>query len=198
MARTGACLRRRAALRKPLPALLAFTDPTRTTAPGRVAEGLPRGSALVYRAFGASDALSVARNLRILTRRRGVKLLIGADEALATRVGADGVHLPERLANRARRIRARHPHWLITIAAHGSRATRRVADAVVVSAIFPSASTSAGKPIGPLRLAQIVRRSACPVYALGGVHEATVARLLLTGVVGVAGVEAFEGPDPLS
>lgn len=191
MARTGACLRRHARQRKPLPALLYFTDPQRTPDPEAVAARLPKGSAIVYRAFGAPDAETVARCLKAIARRRGLKLLIGADEALAARIGADGVHLPERLASRAARIRAKHPAWLITAAAHSPRAARVRADAVVISAIFPSNSPSAGKPLGTIRLAQIVRLARSPVYALGGVNEITAARLLATGVVGVAGVEVF-------
>ena len=69
---------------------------------------------------------------------------------------------------------------------------------MVVSAIFPSASTSAGTPLGPLRLAQIVRRAACPVYALGGINAATAGRRLATGGVGIAGVEPFGRENPLT
>ena len=191
MARTGACLRRRAGQRKPLPALLYFTDPIRTPYPEAIAARLPKGSAIVYRGFGAPDAQGTALRLKAIARRRGLTLLIGADEALAARVGADGVHLPERLASRAARIRSKHPDWLITAAAHSSRAARARVDAVVVSAIFPSASPSAGKPLGPLRLAQIVRLARSPVYALGGINHTTAARLLATGAVGIAGVEVF-------
>ncbi|MFZ3007547.1 MAG: thiamine phosphate synthase, partial [Phenylobacterium sp.] len=104
MARTGACLRRRALTRKPLPHLLYFTDPVRTPDPEAVAARLPKGAAIVYRTFGAPDADIVALRLKAIARRRGLKLLIGADESLAARVGADGVHLPERLVSRAARI----------------------------------------------------------------------------------------------
>ena len=191
MARTGACLRRRAGQRKPLPALLYFTDPQRTPDPEAGAARLPRGSAIVYRPFGAADAEVIALRLKAIARRRGLKLLIGADEGLAVQIGADGLHLPERLAHRAGRIRARHPSWLITAAAHSPRAARAKVDAVVVSAIFPSNSPSAGRPLGPVRLAQIVRFSGRPVYALGGVNQSTAARLLATGAVGIAAVDAF-------
>ena len=189
--RTGACLRRRSGQRNPLPALLYFTDPVRTPDPEAVAARLPKGSAIVYRPFGAADALAVALRLKVIARRRGLTLLIGADEALAAKIGADGVHLPERLASHARRIRAKHPKWLITAAAHSPRAARAPVDAVVISAIFQSNSPSAGRPLGPMRLAQIVRLAKSPVYALGGVSQTTAARLLATGVVGIAGVEVF-------
>jgi len=180
-----------AAARKPLPALLAFTDPTRTPDVEALARSLPRGAALVYRAFGAPDALAVARRLRTVTQSGGVLLLIGADARLAERVGADGVHLPERLAHKAPALRQAHPRWLVTAAAHGPRSTRVGADALVVSAIFPSRSPSAGLPLGPVRLAILTRGAAAPVYALGGINNKTARRLLPTGVIGIAAVEGL-------
>jgi thiamine-phosphate pyrophosphorylase len=170
--------------------LLVFTDPARTPDPVALARRMPRGGALVYRAFGASDAVDVARRLRVVTRARGLILLIGADARLAARIAADGVHLPERLAHRARALR--RPGWLVTAAAHSVRAARTAGvDAVVISPAFQSRSASAGPPIGPVRLALMVRAAGRPAYALGGVTNKTARRLLPTGVVGIAGVEAF-------
>ena len=190
LVRTAACLGRRAGGRKALPSLLAFTDPARTHDPQALAGSLPSGAALVYRAFGAVDAEHVARRLRTRLHARGCLLLIGADSGLAQRVGADGIHLPERLAHLALRLR-RH-RWIITAAAHSTRAARiRGVDAVVISAVFPSHSASAGKPLGPIRLAMLVRTTGQPVYALGGINDRTARRLLPTGVVGIAGVEGF-------
>lgn len=193
MARTAAALSARARLRKPLPALLFFTDPGRTPDIAAAAARLPRGSAVVYRAFGAPDAEATARALLTIVRRRGLKLLIGADHRLAARVRADGVHLPERLAYRARAIR--RPGWLVTAAAHGPRAARLAlaagADAAVVSAVFASNSPSAGPPIGALKLAEMLLTAGGPVYGLGGINDKTARRLLRAGLVGLAGVEAL-------
>jgi thiamine-phosphate pyrophosphorylase len=181
---------RRAGARKALPSLLVFTDPARTPDPVALALRLPRGTGLVYRAFGAPDALPVARRLAAIARERGLVLLIGGDARLATQAGAHGLHLPERLAGRAPALR--QPGWLVTAAAHSMRAARvEGVDAVVISAIFPSRSASAGRPMGPIRLARLVRRAASPVYALGGITDETARRLLPTGVVGIAGVDAF-------
>lgn len=191
MRRTAQALRRRGGLRNPLPGLLAFTDPARTPDVLGLAASLKPGAALVYRSFGAADAETVARALRRITRRRGVLLLIGADVRLARAVRADGVHLPERMAYQAPALRRAHPHWLVTVAAHSPRAARADADAAVVSAIFPSRSPSAGKPLGVLRLAQTVRRTATPIYALGGINNKTARRLLPAGVVGIAAVEGL-------
>jgi thiamine-phosphate pyrophosphorylase len=197
LARTAAFLGRRAAMRKglALPPLLFFTDPERTPQPEAIAGRLPRGAAVVFRAFGAADAEARGARLMTIARDRGLTLLVGADADMAARLGADGVHLPERLAHRARRLKAAHPGWIVTVAAHSALAARRAlaggADAVVVSAVFPSRSTSAGPPMGALRLAILVRRAAGPVYALGGVDNKKARLLKDTGLVGLAAVDAF-------
>lgn len=193
--RTAWSLSRRAGLQKPLPPLLLFTDPLRTPDPVSAARSLPAGAAVVYRAFGAPEALEIAQALRRATREAGASLLIGADAGLAAACGADGVHLPERLAGRARALRQAHPRWLVTAAAHSLPAARRSlalgAHAVVVSAVFPSRSPSAGPPLGPRRLAVLTRASGGPVYALGGINTKNARRLLASGVVGLAAVEGL-------
>jgi thiamine-phosphate pyrophosphorylase len=173
-----------------LPPLLALTDPSRTPDPLALARRLPRGSGLIYRAFGAADAPRIAQALLAIAAHRGLILLIGAgDPALP----AAGVHLPERMAGRARRFRRRGR--LVTAAAHGVATIRRArlagCDAVLVSAVFESRSPSAGRPMGPIRFAALVRDAGLPVYALGGVSARTARRLLGSGAAGLAVVEAL-------
>ncbi|WP_374469468.1 thiamine phosphate synthase [Phenylobacterium sp.] len=197
MRRTAALLGRRAAGRKALPPLLFFTDPVRTPDPEAVAAALPAGSAVVLRTFGAPDAEAQAHRLLAIARARRLKLLIGADAALAARVGAHGVHLPQRLAFRARPLKAADPRWTVTAAAHSLRAARAAlasgADAAVVSVAFASNSPSAGRAIGPVRLARLARDAGGPVYALGGINDATARRLADAGLVGLAAVEGLAG-----
>jgi thiamine-phosphate pyrophosphorylase len=156
---------------------------------------LPRGAGIVFRPFGAPDAEVQGRRLAAIARRRGLVLLAGANPQLARRIGAAGVHLPERLAHRAGVIRRARPGWTVTAAAHSLPAARRAlaagADAVVLSPAFPSRSRSAGRPLGPMRLARWVRAGAGPAYALGGVSHRTAKRLLDTGVMGLAAVDTF-------
>lgn len=195
MARTAALLRPREDAWKGLPRLLFFTDPMRTPDPEAIARTLPRGSAIVFRAFGAADAPARGLRLRKIADERGLKLLVGADDGLARALRADGVHLPERLAHRARRLKAAHPSWILTAAAHSPMAARRGlaagADAVVVSAVFTSNSPSAGPAIGPLRLASLVRAAGGPVYALGGINNKTARLLRSAGLVGLAAVDGL-------
>jgi thiamine-phosphate pyrophosphorylase len=199
--RTARKLERAARARKPrrgrpaLPPLFFFTDPDRTPAPERTAARLPRGAGVVFRAFGRPDAVQVGRRLAALARARGLVLLVGADEALAARLGADGLHLPERSLAAAPRLRARRPGWLLTGAAHSraalARAARAGLDGAVLSPAFPSRSLSAGRPLGPLRFARLARGARLPVYALGGVSARTARRLESTRAAGLAAVEAL-------
>jgi thiamine-phosphate pyrophosphorylase len=182
--------------------MLFFTDPTRTPSPERTMARLPRGAGVVFRAFGRPEALSQGMALRRLARDRGLTFLVGGDARLARALRADGLHLPERGVP----ARVDHGPWprgfLITAAAHSLPAVRRAAragvNAVVVSAVFPSASPSAKRPIGPMTLAAWTRAAGCPVYALGGVDQRTAKRLMLTGAKGFAAIDGFTGSGACS
>jgi len=180
-----------------IPGLWFFTDPVRTPEPEAVALRLPVGAAVVYRAFGAGDSALVARRLAAISRRRGLRLLIGADAVLAAAVGADGVHLPQRLMHLAPRLARARPGWLISAAAHDAAAIvageRFGLDALVVSAVFPSRSPSAGPALGPVRFAALIRRARVPIIALGGVTNKNAPRLLSTGAAGMAAVDGLAG-----
>ena len=176
-----------------------MTDPARIADPVAVAATLPRGAGVIYRAFGRADAEAVGHALRRATRKAGVLLLVGADAGLARRIGADGVHLPERLAHLARRLRQARPGWLVTAAAHDraalERAARFGAQAALVSAVFASRSPSAGAALGVVRFEALVRRAKVPVIALGGINGRAARRLGSSAAAGLAAVEAFGGDD---
>jgi thiamine-phosphate pyrophosphorylase len=185
----------RTAGRNPSPKLLFLTDPVRTPDPERILAELPRGAGIVFRAFGAPDAVPVGLRLARLARRRGVRLLIGADVGLAIAVRADGIHLPERAVGRRGDILRLRRRFLVTAAAHSLGAIRRArlcgVDAVLVSAVFPSNSPSAGPPLGPLRFSVLAGAAGLPVIALGGVNARTARRLMSSGAAGFAAIGAM-------
>ncbi|GAA0614940.1 thiamine phosphate synthase [Brevundimonas kwangchunensis] len=179
----------------PLPPLLFFTDPERTPRPWETAAALPTGSGVVFRHFAASDAIETADRLRQVTSQNEIRLLIGLDIALAKAVGADGVHLPERALGQAGALRAAQPDWLVTGAVHSAQALSGASSlhAAILSPVFPAGGASATRPaLGGGRLAELVRLSPCPVYALGGIHAGNAHELAGSGVVGLAGVEAIQ------
>lgn len=175
-----------------IPSLYFLTDPERTPDPMAAARRLPRGAAVIYRHFGASDRRRVARGLVRLCRSRDLRLLISADPDLAFAVGADGVHWPqERLPP------SRTDPGLATASAHdvaGLReAARFGADACLLSPVFPTRSSSANPCLGLFRASQLARAAALPVIALGGVNAINARRLSGRGFAGIAAIDGLLG-----
>jgi thiamine-phosphate pyrophosphorylase len=170
--------------------MLFLTDPARVADPVAVAARLPRGAAVIYRHFGAADRVRTALALQAVCRQRGLLLLIGSDEKLARQLGADGVHLAERQTTRRCGFRG-----IVTAAAHSRQAAVRAkaagARAVLLSPVFPSASPSAGQPLGPLRARALAKACPLPCYALGGVNRRTAGSLVGSAFIGLAAVAGF-------
>ena len=182
-----------------VPPMLLFTDPDRTPRPWEIAAAMPAGSGVVYRHFGSGHALETAERLRAVTQARGMALLIGLDAGLADRVGADGVHLPERTLSAAYALSGRRPDWILTGAVHSVQAAlaARDLDAVVLSPIFPAGGVSAAKPALGLDVLAEATGGLTRVIALGGVAAANAGMLQGSGAYGIAAIgsvaEAF-GP----
>ena len=197
--RTATALARAAAAvspaKPPLPPLLFFTDPSRTPRPWETAAHLPAGAGVVFRPFGAADALETSLRLRAATKAAGVRLLVGLDADLAERIAADGVHLPERALSAAYALSGRRPDWLLTGAAHSPEAIRsaRDLDALVLSPVFPAGGASAAKAaLGIEGFKAMAALAPCPTYALGGIKAGNVAALTGSGACGIAGVDAVQ------
>lgn len=175
-----------------LPPLAFLTDRRRLPDPLAVACRLPRGSLVILRDgdLAADDRLALARQLADTARRRGLCLLIAGDSRLARRVGAAGVHWPERcLPTRVR--------GFATAAAHSPAALRRAQRAGVAAAflspVLPTDSHPGAPCLGVVRFAALVRRAGLPIYALGGIDGRTAPRLAGSGAVGIGAIGAFAG-----
>jgi len=181
-----------------LPALILITDRRRLGDPMPAIRALPRGSAVILRDYDLKDREHLARTLCDLCHRLGHRLLVAGDARLAGRVGADGLHLPEIMAPRARCWRARRRHWLITVSAHSGAAlaalSGRGADAALLGPVFATASHPGAPCLGPTRFAALVKTSPVPVYALGGISVDTAARLKRSGAVGIAAISGLARP----
>lgn len=173
-----------------LPSLFALTDPVRTPDPSALAKGLPRGTGLIYRHFGAGDRREVAAKLATISKKRGLLFLVANDGRLARVVGADGVHWPEMNLAEARKWAG--AFQIMTCSAHSraalQRAGRAGVDAALLSAVFPSTSQSAGPPTGALRFRTLARQAGFPVYALGGITADNAGQI--STHAGIAAVEA--------
>jgi len=169
--------------------MILMTDDTRDVDWVAAAAALPRGAAVIVRHRDVEARATLARRLRAV---RGTRLLIADDEGLAVRVGADGLHLPEKRSVRAGAIKAAHPHWLVTASAHSAAAVRAGADAVIVGPVFATASHPGAPSLGMVRFAALVR-DARYAYALGGIDAGSVQRLAALPLAGVALVGGWIG-----
>ena len=173
-----------------------MTDPARVPDPRTAVAGLPCGTAVILRHYDASDRAALAANIAILCRARGLALLVAGDWRLAAAVGAQGLHLPEYLAQRGpdpgARLWLKHKRRILTAAAHGPRALARAraihADAVLLSPLFPTVSHPQSKVLGITQAAMMARGAGLPVIALGGVTPKHLRALKRRGFSGIAGV----------
>ncbi|MCW5731228.1 MAG: thiamine phosphate synthase [Alphaproteobacteria bacterium] len=159
----------------------------------------PPGTGIILRQYEAADRAALARALARLCRRQRRPFLVAGDPALARAVGADGVHLPERLSHLARALKARHPRWIVSIAAHGRAglARGRGADLALISPVFPTRSHPGRAVLGALRFAALAGaagRLGLGAVALGGMDGGRFRRLAGTGAAGFAAIDAFAAP----
>ena len=174
-----------------LPALILITDDERLPDPVAAARALPRGAIVIARARDAAKRQRLAQALRSVAREGGLFLLIAGDVALARRLGADGVHLPEMRIGEAASIRAQSS-LIVTASAHSLAALRKASavDALILSAVFATNSHPGAPSLGCLRGAMMARQFPLPVYALGGITAKNAGRL--TGFCGLAAIGALK------
>lgn len=180
-----------------LPPLILLTDDVRLPDPFGVAASLPRGCAVILRHRDQAARAALAQRLRKITHEHDVLLLISQDARLARAVGADGLHLPERLAGTAAHWKTLQPNWFVTAAAHSAAslaaAARARADAVLLAPVFPTRSHPERATLGVLRASNIARQIPVPAYALGGVNCRTAMRLTGSSFAGIAAIEGLAG-----
>ena len=191
LARAAAALNASAGAR--LPALVLMTDDERLPDPIAAARALPHGSMVIVRARQSSHRAKLATELRPIARARRLLLLIANDAALADKVGAAGLHLPESQAAGAAHWRAIRPRWLITSAAHSlaaaARAQRTGANAVILGPVFTTRSHPERPALGAARARLMARQLRRPVYALGGIDGRNGSQL--GGFAGLAAIGAL-------
>jgi thiamine-phosphate pyrophosphorylase len=161
-------------------------------APGRLAVQLRA------KQLSAPERLSLARELRALTRAAGAALLVNSDLEAALAVGAEGVQLPEGHSLLEARARL-GPGACIGVSCHDAAGLERAAAGgasfATLSPVFASANK--GTPLGVARFARLVAAAHLPVYALGGVQAADARALRQAGARGLAVISAvFASQQP--
>ncbi|MFC7047713.1 thiamine phosphate synthase [Emcibacter nanhaiensis] len=168
----------------------------------QIPDRLPATSVVILRDYDHPEREVLAARLAEMCQRRRLYFFVGGDAALAHRVGAHGVHLPERLIDRLPRLRQTYQTFLFTASCHSARALLRAerlgADAVLLSPVFPTHShaetfSRPERTLGACRFRTLCRRSNIPVYALGGLNVDTAPRLRQSTLAGLASIRGYEG-----
>ena len=174
--------------------LIAMSDPARTPDVIGWAKALPKHCAVIYR-YDTFDE-SLAKELRKLTSANSQQFLI---RSLSQFGFSDGQHF-KRDTDLAfiSETKQRSPDALLTLAGlkggHYKSPLPGI-DGLLVSAIFPSNSPSAGTPIGVKTLKERTKKMNAPVFALGGINTKTAPALFGTNIAGIAAIGALKEDD---
>ncbi len=124
-------------------------------------------------------------------------LLVSDDPRLAVRIGAEGIHVPERAASRVPGLRRMNPRWIVSTSAHGAdsiaRANQLKPDLLLVSPLFATGSHPGAQTLGTTRFAALAVASRVPVHALGGIDGARVMRVVHLPLRGIALIRGWIG-----
>nr|WP_274703636.1 thiamine phosphate synthase [Chloroflexus aurantiacus] len=157
-----------------------------------------------YREKHAStrQMIEEALELRDLTRRAGVPLIVNDRVDVALAVDADGVHvgqddMPVALARRL------IGNKLLGVSAHNLsealQAVRDGADYLGVGPIFATTTKpDAAAPIGLDGLRAIRQHVSIPIVAIGGINQANAADVMRAGADGIAVVSAVVAADDVT
>ncbi|MGV3729887.1 MAG: thiamine phosphate synthase [Sphingopyxis sp.] len=184
--------------RHPLPQQWLFSD--ERLAAGVVALGalLPPGSGIVLRhdRLPPGARWRLLRQLMRLSRTRGLTIMLAGEPATARRWGADGVHLRQCDAHRARQAHALG--LIVTLPVHDAREARRArragAHAAFVSPLHPTRSHPGAPALGPAAWLRLARLAGGQPIALGGMTAARARQLNRASRIGAgwAAIDAWE------
>jgi 8-oxo-dGTP diphosphatase len=128
-----------------------------------------------------------AAEVTTVARASGARVLINGDADLARTVRADGVHLS---AAQLARAQQRPAFDLVGASCHDAvelaRARDLGADLVVLGPVTPTPTHPRAPGIGWERLAELVKDSPLPVYALGGLKATDLETAWRSGAHGVS------------
>ncbi|MDR1374542.1 MAG: thiamine phosphate synthase [Treponema sp.] len=137
-----------------------------------------------------------AVELRALTRRHHIPLVINDRLDIALAAGAEGLHIGQSdlpLAA-ARRLAGRNLFIGVSVSTveEALEAERNGADYLGAGAVYPTGSKAdAGAAIGLKRLAEICAAAAIPVAGIGGIRAENAGAVIKAGAAGVAVISAI-------
>lgn len=144
---------------------------------------------------GVSEMIENAVKMRELTQKSDTSFIVNDNVEAAVKSRADGVHIGRNDAG-YEDVRKMLPGGIIGVSVDNMEqallADKTGADYIGVGPVFPTATKpDAAPPLGVEKLAEIVRATAKPVVAIGGINLDNLENVLGAGVSGVAVISAI-------
>jgi thiamine-phosphate pyrophosphorylase len=142
--------------------------------------------------------VAVARTLQGITAGTATRFIVNDDPSIAAEVGADGVHLGQTDAP-IEAVRARYPDLgIVGLSTHNAAqaacAVRSAPAYIGVGPVFATPTKAVPDPVlGCAETGRIIRASAVPAVAIGGIDATTLPAVLAAGAVNFAVVRAVCG-----
>ena len=148
------------------------------------------------------ELLTLALEIRSITREFGAKLFINDRVDVAVAVEADGVHLGHLSipVEAARKVVG--TSMLIGVSTHdlgeAKAAEAGGADFITYGTIFDTPSkVKKGMPVGIEAIRSIKSGITIPIYALGGVKSGSIKQIIASGAYGISMISAIMGSDDI-
>jgi 8-oxo-dGTP diphosphatase len=140
------------------------------------------------------DFLQLARQV-LVVQEAGIAVVLNTSPGVFKQTNAAGLHLTsQRLMQTQQRPLALDK--LLGASVHNelelAQANKLGVDFVLISPVKPTASHPNAETLGWERFAELVVKSNCPVYALGGLQISDIAIAQQYGAQGIAGISLFE------
>ncbi len=169
-----------------------------------VEEAVRGGATMVQireKEMDTEELTALASEIREVTHRYGVPLLIDDDVEAARRSGAAGVHIGQDDMDPAEARAIIGPEGILGVTAHNAEQARRAeqagADYIGAGAVFATSTKNDVDLLGKEELTAMCEAVSIPVVAIGGVNSSNAASLRGTGIAGAAVVSDIFASDDI-
>lgn len=179
------------------------TNMTTATLSEAVEQAILGGCTMVQlreKVISTHDYYSLAKEIKYITDKYNVPLIINDRIDVALAVNAAGVHLgqSDMPASIARKIIGKNMILGVstTTKEEAEKAANDGADYLGIGAMYPTGTKTDAKIVTVEELAEIRHQIKIPIVAIGGINVSNAAQLAKTGIDGLAIVSAIIGqPD---
>ena len=185
--------------------LCLVTDRNRTSCRALesvVAQAVEGGANMIQfrdRDMEDADRLHAAGKLREITENKAL-FIVNGDVDLAKKVGADGIHFPEKHIFDADTQKLKED-FILGQSVHSlemaTKAELLYIDYLIVGTLFPSKSHPQGRVSGTKIIEDISGKLSVPLIGIGGISSQNCRKVIDSGASGVAVIGAIsEADDP--